>query len=103
MASEEFQANFSQLDQQLNIKIKGSRKFKNTPSGFKELITWVQKRVKEDIPLVFVCEATGPYYESLVWFLHEQDYRVCVVLANRAKKYMSSAQIARLEAKRNKK
>ncbi len=79
------------MDQELMIKIRGSRTFANTASGRKALLAWVDKKRKEPTtPVSYVMEATGNYYESLAYLLHEANERVSVVLANKARKYMQS-------------
>lgn len=69
------------------IKVKGSRKFSNTVKGFESLINWVDSKQINDQPMRAVMEATGIYYESLAYFLHEQGWQVFVLLPNRIKGY----------------
>lgn len=69
-------------------KIKGSRKFDNTPKGFASLHDWLEKRVDKQVPLTVVMEATGVYYERLAFALHELGYQLHVLLPNRVKHYM---------------
>ena len=69
------------------VKIKGSRKFSNRPKGFAALLKWVTSKQTSDDPMRAVMEATGVYYESLAYFLHEQGWRVFVLLPNRIKGY----------------
>jgi len=47
--------------------------FSNTPTGWKQLIEWI-----EGDPLV-VLEASGPYYLGLASYLYEQGIQVSVV------------------------
>jgi len=70
-----------------SVKIKGSRKFSNTSTGFESLIKWVASKGVSDAPMRVVMEATGVYYESLAYFLHEQGWQVFVLLPNRIKGY----------------
>lgn len=71
------------------VKIKGSRKFNNSLTGFKELLFWSEKRQKTD-QLTFVMEATGVYHEELLYFLYENKKRVVVELPQRIKYYAKS-------------
>jgi transposase len=75
------------------IVVKGTRKFSNTPKGFAEFITWVDKFNKEGLEINFTMEATGVYYENLAYYLFEHGYTVHVVLPNKAKKYAESLDI----------
>ncbi|MEO1712938.1 MAG: transposase, partial [Bacteroidota bacterium] len=70
-----------------SVKIKGSRKFSNTSKGFESLTKWVASKGVSDAPMRVVMEATGVYYESLAYFLHEQGWQVFVLLPNRIKGY----------------
>ena len=69
------------------VKIKGTRKFANTPKGFQALVKWVENKRIADAPMRVTMEATGVYYESLAYFLHEQEWQVFVLLPNRIKGY----------------
>ena len=69
------------------IKIQGTRKFVNTTKGFKALVDWTAKKQISDQPMRATLEATGVYYESLAYFLHEQGWQVFVLLPNRIKGY----------------
>lgn len=67
-------------------------RFDNTPSGFKQLRSYLKKRKLETL---HVClEATGRYYEALAEFLYECGYAVSVVNPARIKAYADS-QLAR--------
>lgn len=70
------------------IKIKGSRKFKNTPSGFGALYKWALKKGNEGENMRVTMEATGVYYESLAYYLNEKGWDVFVLLPNRIKGYL---------------
>ena len=78
-------------DLSMNRKVKGSRTFKNTKQGLKELLGWVEKKTKTiSSEVSFVLEATGTYHEQLTYFLYEQNQTVHVVLSLQAKRYMQS-------------
>jgi transposase len=81
---------FSTIDMQQYVKIKASRKFANTLSGFKQCQKWLEsKRVKE-VELRILMEATGIYYEQFAWFLYEKEYAVSVILPTKAKRYLQA-------------
>ncbi|MDB5121220.1 MAG: Transposase family protein [Sphingobacteriales bacterium] len=89
-AKDKFDACLMSVDCKLNSKVKASKKFANTPSGFRELLGWARKHCKEAVPVEVLMEATGVYYEKLAIFLTEQGVIAFVVLPNRARKYMQS-------------
>ena len=68
-----------------------TRKFSNAAKGFKQLKDWVSDKKEPDMPVHVTMEATGVYYESLAYFLYEQENCfVHVVLPNKARKYAQS-------------
>ena len=67
--------------------------FRNEKTGFNQLMRWVRKHQEKDVPLVFLMEATGVYYESLAHRLHKIGQQVHVVLPNTSKHYFSSLNI----------
>lgn len=90
ISKSDFKACFVMISSDQSIKIKGSRTFTNTLKGFESFNNWIVKFQKEDLPLIFVMEATGSYHEQLAWFLYKKKHQLSIVLPNRAKSYMIS-------------
>ncbi len=81
----------SALGQEQEVKVKATRSFNNTASGFASLHQWTQTQRKDQAaPLSVVMEATGIYHERLAEFLFKEGYTVSVVLPSVAKKYQQS-------------
>lgn len=80
----------STLDIERNIKVKTSKKFPNSVTGFKQFQEWVESKRVEGIELLILMEATGIYYEQFAWFLYERKLAVCVVLPTKAKRYLQA-------------
>lgn len=76
-----------------NVKVKGSRSFKNNNNGFAELALWVSKREKAGSLVRYIMEATGSYYEDLAYYLYEAGNKVSVVLANKIKHFAKSLNV----------
>ena len=73
------------------IKIRGKRKFSNTPSGIKELVEWIEKHRKDKgLELRIYLEVTGVYHEQVLFGLHEGGYCVSLLLGRRVKAYRKS-------------
>ena len=86
-----FDARFGTTNTQQQITLSPSKSFKNSPAGFKLFLRWLKKYILSDnIPLVFVMEATGVYYEHLAHFLFQQGYQVAVILPNKIRNYAKS-------------
>jgi transposase len=81
---------FAVIDTTQKVKLKATRKFANSPTGFKELTDWVNKFADPAISLVYTMEATGVYYEQIAWYLFNQKQAVSVVLPNKARQYAQS-------------
>jgi len=90
ISKDKFDACISVINSEQRVKVVASRTFLNQESGFKEFTEWVNKKCKEQIPIVFIMEATGIYYERLAFYLHKRNYHASVVLPNKSKKYMQS-------------
>jgi transposase len=90
ISKESFDACVSVIDAGQKVVIIATRKFGNTKTGFSEFFNWVNKHLKEDLPVVITMEATGVYYEELALASFEKSFYVSVVLPNRAKKYLQS-------------
>lgn len=76
-----------------SLSFSKSKKFKNTETGFKEFLEWVKKQTEEDIPVNYLMEATGVYYEELSYFLHDQGCMLHVLLPNKSKNYFKSLNV----------
>lgn len=87
ISKDKFDACISVIDSDQHVRVKATHKFENKKNGFDAFLKWVHKHQKSPLPIVFLMEATGVYYENLAWFLHTQNCTVCVVLANKARKY----------------
>lgn len=92
IASKTLDASFSIIDVQQKVVVKSSKsKIPNTKAGYKDLVYWIEKNHKDkQIPLVVCMEATGVYHENCALYLHQLDYRLSIVLPNKAKKYLQS-------------
>lgn len=91
VSGDDFKVCFSQIDYEQRIKIKGTRRFPNTLSGYRSYDAWLEKKHKDrNITLTITLEATGVYHEKLAYFLYQKGYRVSVVLPNKSKKYLEA-------------
>ena len=91
VAMNTFNARFGTIDTGQHILLSADRSFGNTLAGFKEFLHWVHSlKVLKKVPLVFVMEATGIYYQHLAYFLAEHKCSVAVVLPNKIKFYCRS-------------
>ncbi len=91
VSKSDFKACISVISEDLSIKIKASRTFANTAKGILAYVDWIKNNHKEpEIPFFHLMEATGIYHENLAWGLFNIDFKVIIVLGNKAKKYLQS-------------
>jgi hypothetical protein len=64
IAKDDFKVCFSVMTPELDVVIKGSTTFANTPKGFEAFNEWVKRKRIVELDLHFTMEATGVYYES---------------------------------------
>lgn len=85
---------YGTVNLQQNQQVSESQSFTNNLKGFRELMVFVKKkRGQLKVPLYFVMEATGVYYENLAYFLNEKHQKVIVILPNKTKNYSKTLSI----------
>lgn len=62
----------------LNENKRSEKQFANDASGHRQLLRWAQSLAGK-APCHFCLEATGPYSQSVAWFLVENEQRVSVI------------------------
>jgi len=75
------------------LKFSNVETFKNDKSGFNRFIRWSRKLGENNLPIHFLMEATGVYYEKLAYHLFDLKQIVHVVLPNMSKHYFSSLNV----------
>ena len=89
MGKDKFHACISTIDSTQRIKIKPTHAFNNTSTGLTEFHRWCEHHGKEkSLPVHYLMEATGVYYEQLALSLHQRRAHVIVVLPQKAKHYV---------------
>lgn len=95
ISKDSFTARFGVLDQNLNQSISKAFRFTNNLKGFNKLLKTISKvhyfdsedPSSKDIPVWFVMEATGVYYENLAYFLFKNKFPLSVILAKKIKNF----------------
>ena len=72
----------------LSDRAESKKVFPNTPKGFEQLVAWLKNRHADDVHACM--EATGAYWESLAYYLHELALRVSVINPARIKAFAQS-------------
>ena len=90
ISKDTFAACFGQRQVDQAFRIMSSKSFKSTASAFEQFDKWIQKHRQGEVPLHFLMEATGVYYEELAYFLNAKGYRVTVLLPNKTAAFCKS-------------
>lgn len=94
-AKDEFKSCFYQTIQdqtgKIRNRVKSSRTFKNTLSGFIEHQKWIEKNRDTAVEVHITMEPTGIYHEEFLYYFHEKsDYVQSVIVPNQTKAYAKS-------------
>ncbi|MEN9430882.1 MAG: hypothetical protein RJA86_1741 [Pseudomonadota bacterium] len=73
-----------------NKKVVATRTFDNKQTGFAEFLTWIRNKTKNSDSVLVMMEATGVYYEDLVYFLYVNKVSAAVELPNKVKYFAKS-------------
>ncbi len=83
--------NFQWMFQDQQLKVRGSRRFKNTYAGIESLHEWLKKKRDEKHPVHLTMEATGNYYENTAYYFESKpDFEVHVLLPNVSRAFARS-------------
>ncbi|SMB92440.1 transposase IS116/IS110/IS902 family protein [Hymenobacter roseosalivarius DSM 11622] len=93
IAKSSFVACLGRLDLHQQLTFGKETTFENTPSGFVALLSWVARQQQAAVPLWFVVEATGVYYEELAYFLADKQQLLSVLLPNKVKHFARSTEL----------
>ena len=89
MSSKKIDGCISVINEKQQVTFKSKIVFSNSLEGYKKLDQWIVKWHKaNEVPLVICMEATGIYHENCALYLFEKDYKISIVLPNKAKKYL---------------
>jgi transposase len=82
---------YGYIDFNQSIVLTKSKTFKNTSVGHKKCLEWsLKNKLADALPMIFVMEATGVYYENLAHFLNCNKQQVAVVLPTKIRNYAKS-------------
>lgn len=76
-----------------SIKLSEVVEFSNNKTGYNQLLKWQRKSSSKEVPVNFVMEATGIYYEQLAYHLDKLNIPVSVVLPNKIVHYGKSLNV----------
>lgn len=93
VAQNELVVSLGRLDHELNLDIFNYQVFSNNLKGFKELVKWAEKQVKNELKVRYVMEATGVYHEALAHYLTDNGSEASIVLPNKISNYFRTLEV----------
>ena len=81
------------IDESQGVRTLSQSVFTNNAKGFTLLSGWKEKHCLPDVPLWYVMEATGVYYENLAYFLSQSNENLSVLLPSKSKYFAKSLDI----------
>lgn len=88
ISKDSFVVCFGTTNTNQKVSISKGETFNNNKTGFNNFFKWIQKnKTNSSVPLWFIMEATGVYYENLAYFLDLKGFNLCVLLPNKSKNY----------------
>jgi transposase len=93
VAQKELVVSLGRMDQDLTVEVFDYKVFSNNQKGFKALIQWGEKQVKNDIKIRYVMEATGVYHESLAYYLTDNNLEASIVLPNKISNFFRTLDV----------
>ncbi|RZM24268.1 MAG: IS110 family transposase [Pedobacter sp.] len=93
VAQNELVVSLGRIDHELTVDIFDYKVFKNNVKGFKELVKWAEKQVKNELSVRYVMEATGVYHEPLAYYLTDNGSEVSIVLPNKISNFFRTLDV----------
>jgi len=93
VAQNELVVTLGRMFDDFTIELFGYKVFKNTDSGIKLLVEWVNKMIDSKLAVRYVMEATGVYHQKFAYYLEENNYEVSIVLPNKISNYIRTLEL----------
>ena len=93
VAQKELVITLGRMFDDFEIELFSYKVFKNSDSGIRALIDWVNKLTNCELPVRYVMEATGVYHQKFAYYLVENQYEVSIVLPNKISNYIRTLEL----------
>ena len=93
VAQKELVVTLGRMFDDFTIELFSYRVFKNSDSGIKSLVGWVNKLTDCEIAVRYVMEATGVYHQKFAYYLEDNQYEVSIVLPNKISNYIRTLEL----------
>ncbi|MEX0595524.1 MAG: transposase [Candidatus Paceibacterota bacterium] len=93
VAQKELVITLGRMFDDFTIELFSYKVFKNSDSGIKLLVEWVNKLTNGEIPVRFVMEATGVYHQKFAYYLDDNKCEVSIVLPNKISNYIRTLEL----------
>lgn len=93
VAQKELVVTLGRMFDNFTIELFSYKVFKNSDSGIKSLVEWVNKLTNLEIPVQYVMEATGVYHQKFAYYLEDNKCNVSIVLPNKISNYIRTLEL----------
>lgn len=93
VAQKELVITLGRMFDDFTIELFGYKVFKNSDSGIKLLVDWVNKLTENEIPVRYVMEATGVYHQKFAYYLADNGYEASILLPNKISNYIRTLEL----------
>jgi transposase len=93
VAQNELVVSLGRIDHELTLDIFDYKVFSNNAKGFRELVKWAEKQVRNELKVRYVMEATGVYHEALAYYLTDSGSEVSIVLPNKISNFFRTLDV----------
>jgi transposase len=93
VAQKELVITLGRMFDDFTIELFGYKVFKNSDSGIKLLVDWVNKLTDYEIPVRYVMEATGVYHQKFAYYLVDNGCETSIVLPNKISNYIRTLEL----------
>lgn len=93
VAQKELVVTLGRMLDDFTIELFSYKVFRNSDSGIKSLVEWVNKLTNSEVPVQYVMEATGVYHQKFAYYLDDNEYDVSIVLPNKISNYMRTLEL----------
>lgn len=93
VAQKELVITLGRMFDDFTIELFSYKVFKNSDTGIKLLVEWVNKLSNSEIPVQYIMEATGVYHQKFAYYLDDNQNEVSIVLPNKISNYMRTLEL----------
>lgn len=88
VAKDELVVQLGRMYDDWSPELYAAKTFANSTKGFESFVAWVNKLTLAEMPVRYVMEATGVYYEPLAYYLDKNGCELSIILPSKISNYV---------------